>query len=514
MPMIQNSTVSPAALRGTPQRGSMSASACASARSSVASARCGHRGGDLGLVGALFDVEHRQPLEHQLARDAQRAHHGHAVGLERGDQRGDRREVGQARRAGGRACRRSAGARAARSGCAPACAWPRASGESGLGRVHDGCLRHRARRVTKSSRELAATMTPCRPDWRLPCPPTLWSGALPPRAELFMKLQLSAFFDPVVRRLRFMPWRRGLQLAWKAVVYAGLSAAVPARARMADSAVGDSAAHRGLAPRDRTPCQPRGRGSRAHRPHQRALVGLDTRARPARRRAARRLRRRGAAPAARLGGAVAALAAGAVAAPGAALHRGRAPAGAARRRRPPARRRPRPRRARHRLQRQRGRHARLVLQPGGDRAAPRRACAGSTSSATRPRWSSPTSTSCCATACARTTCASTPRRPPTGATASRCARARRQPLFSYAGDWRRWTGTLYADLPRGDVAQLKRHVDLPFELDGGQGSLRLWLDFQNNHWRIGHRRRAAERRRRAPGAATSSRWPSRTPAAA
>ena len=59
----------------------------------------------------------------------------------------------------------------------------------------------------------------------------------------------------------------------------------------------------------------------------------------------------------------------------------------------------------------------------------------------------------------------------------------RQPLFSYAGDWRRWTGTLYADLPRGDVAQLKRHVDLPFELAGGQGSLRLWLDFQNNHWR-------------------------------
>ena len=59
----------------------------------------------------------------------------------------------------------------------------------------------------------------------------------------------------------------------------------------------------------------------------------------------------------------------------------------------------------------------------------------------------------------------------------------RQPLFSYAGDWRRWTGTFYADLPRGDVAQLKRYVDLPFELAGGQGSLRLWLDFQNNHWR-------------------------------
>jgi uncharacterized protein (TIGR02099 family) len=62
------------------------------------------------------------------------------------------------------------------------------------------------------------------------------------------------------------------------------------------------------------------------------------------------------------------------------------------------------------------------------------------------------------------------------------ARAR-QPLFSRAGDWRQWTGTLYADLPHGDVAQLKHHVDLPFELDGGQGSLRLWLDFQSNHWR-------------------------------
>ena len=59
----------------------------------------------------------------------------------------------------------------------------------------------------------------------------------------------------------------------------------------------------------------------------------------------------------------------------------------------------------------------------------------------------------------------------------------RQPLFSYASDWRRWTGTFYADLPRGDVAQLKRYVDLPFELEGGQGSLRLWLDFQNDHWR-------------------------------
>ncbi|MEP6504685.1 MAG: YhdP family protein, partial [Betaproteobacteria bacterium] len=59
----------------------------------------------------------------------------------------------------------------------------------------------------------------------------------------------------------------------------------------------------------------------------------------------------------------------------------------------------------------------------------------------------------------------------------------RQPLFSYPGDWRRWAGTFYAELPRGDVAQLERHVDLPFQLAGGQGALRLWLDFQDDEWR-------------------------------
>jgi len=59
----------------------------------------------------------------------------------------------------------------------------------------------------------------------------------------------------------------------------------------------------------------------------------------------------------------------------------------------------------------------------------------------------------------------------------------RQPLFARAGDWRRWSGTLYAELPRGDVAQLRHHVDLPFELDGGEGSARVWLDFQNERWR-------------------------------
>jgi uncharacterized protein (TIGR02099 family) len=59
----------------------------------------------------------------------------------------------------------------------------------------------------------------------------------------------------------------------------------------------------------------------------------------------------------------------------------------------------------------------------------------------------------------------------------------RQPLFAPAGDWRRWSGTFYADLPRGDVSHLAAHVSLPFQLDGGEGALRLWLDFQTNGWR-------------------------------
>jgi uncharacterized protein (TIGR02099 family) len=51
-----------------------------------------------------------------------------------------------------------------------------------------------------------------------------------------------------------------------------------------------------------------------------------------------------------------------------------------------------------------------------------------------------------------------------------------QPIFARAGDWRRWSGTLYAELPRADVRELRRHVDLPFELSEGDGALRGWFD--------------------------------------
>ncbi|MEK8051538.1 YhdP family protein [Ideonella sp. DXS22W] len=49
--------------------------------------------------------------------------------------------------------------------------------------------------------------------------------------------------------------------------------------------------------------------------------------------------------------------------------------------------------------------------------------------------------------------------------------------FTRPGDWRRWTGSLYAQLPRADVSQLRRHVDLPIDLDQGHGALRAWLDW-------------------------------------
>ncbi len=49
--------------------------------------------------------------------------------------------------------------------------------------------------------------------------------------------------------------------------------------------------------------------------------------------------------------------------------------------------------------------------------------------------------------------------------------------FTRAGDWRRWKGSLYAELPHADVSQLRRYVDLPMDLDQGGGALRAWLDW-------------------------------------
>jgi uncharacterized protein YhdP len=51
-----------------------------------------------------------------------------------------------------------------------------------------------------------------------------------------------------------------------------------------------------------------------------------------------------------------------------------------------------------------------------------------------------------------------------------------QPLLARSGDWRRWSGNAYANLPRADLRELRQHVALPFELSEGDGALRAWFE--------------------------------------
>ena len=54
-----------------------------------------------------------------------------------------------------------------------------------------------------------------------------------------------------------------------------------------------------------------------------------------------------------------------------------------------------------------------------------------------------------------------------------------QALLRGRGDWRYWSGTLHAALPHVDVAQLRRHLALPFELNDGRGALRTWIELRD-----------------------------------
>lgn len=59
----------------------------------------------------------------------------------------------------------------------------------------------------------------------------------------------------------------------------------------------------------------------------------------------------------------------------------------------------------------------------------------------------------------------------------------RQPLvtrqgLTRAGDWRQWSGTVFAEFPHADASRLRRHVDLPVDLQQGRGSFRAWLDWE------------------------------------
>ena len=51
-----------------------------------------------------------------------------------------------------------------------------------------------------------------------------------------------------------------------------------------------------------------------------------------------------------------------------------------------------------------------------------------------------------------------------------------QSLLDASGDWRRWSGTVHAALPRTDVSELRRHVTLPIEVTEGDGAVRAWID--------------------------------------
>ncbi|WP_374661694.1 YhdP family protein [Inhella sp.] len=50
----------------------------------------------------------------------------------------------------------------------------------------------------------------------------------------------------------------------------------------------------------------------------------------------------------------------------------------------------------------------------------------------------------------------------------------RQPLLAKPSDWRRWSGTVYAELPRTGLAALRERVSLPLALVQGEGGLRAW----------------------------------------
>ena len=53
-----------------------------------------------------------------------------------------------------------------------------------------------------------------------------------------------------------------------------------------------------------------------------------------------------------------------------------------------------------------------------------------------------------------------------------------QSLLRRAGEISHWSGQLFAELPRADVRELRRHVNLPFELSEGDGALRAWLELR------------------------------------
>ncbi|WP_374594571.1 YhdP family protein, partial [Aquabacterium sp.] len=57
------------------------------------------------------------------------------------------------------------------------------------------------------------------------------------------------------------------------------------------------------------------------------------------------------------------------------------------------------------------------------------------------------------------------------------------PTLTRPGDWRTWHGSIELDLPRADVQTLRRHLDLPFELSSGAGSVQASVEWADNQLR-------------------------------
>lgn len=54
-----------------------------------------------------------------------------------------------------------------------------------------------------------------------------------------------------------------------------------------------------------------------------------------------------------------------------------------------------------------------------------------------------------------------------------------QSLLKRPGEFQHWSGQAFVELPRADLSQLRRHVDLPFQLSEGDGAVRAWADIKD-----------------------------------
>ena len=57
------------------------------------------------------------------------------------------------------------------------------------------------------------------------------------------------------------------------------------------------------------------------------------------------------------------------------------------------------------------------------------------------------------------------------------------PTLTRPGDWRTWRGSVELNLPQADVQTLRRHIDLPFELSSGAGSVQASVEWADNQLR-------------------------------